>query len=170
VLGQVTRAGYRPVLVLDDTEKFVSPGVDGKLDASSIENLYHHGVRVLGELPVDLVVAMHPRFAAVDRVSEVIERLEMPRIDVPELPADVDEPALSQILRRRMQRDGVDVELETVIERAAIEELQVLYHDRDRDLRSVLKVAHAAAGHALGRGATTIRPRDVRAVVAASAV
>lgn len=170
VLGQVTRAGYRPVLVLDDTEKFVSPGVNGKIDASSVENLYHHGVRVLGELPVDLVVAMHPRFAAVDRVTEVIERLGMPRIDVPELPADVDEPALSQILRRRMQRDGVGVELESVIERAAIEELQVLYHDRDRDLRSVLKVAHAAAGHAIDRGAATIHPRDVRAVVAASAI
>jgi hypothetical protein len=168
VLGQVIRAGYRPALVIDDTEKFVSPGVDGKIDVGSVENLYHHGVRVLGELPVDLVVAMHPRFADVDRVTEVIERLAMPRIDVPELPADVDEPVLSQILRRRMQREGVEVGLETVIERAAVEELQVLYHDRDRNLRSVLKVAHAAAGHALGRGATTIRPRDVRAVVAAS--
>lgn len=169
VLTQVSEAGYRPVLVLDDTEKFVSPGADGKLDARSVENLYHHGVRVLGELPVDLVVAMHPRFAAVDRVTEVIERLGMPRIDVPELPADVDEPALSEILRRRMQRDHVDAELAAVIERAAIEELQVLYHDRDRDLRSVLKVAHAAAGHALDRDAPTIQPRDIRAVVATAA-
>ncbi len=166
VLAQVDRAGYRPVLVLDDTEKFVSPGADGKLDESSVENLYHHGVRILGELPVDLVVAMHPRFEAVDRVRDVIERLGMPRIDVPELPADSDEPALAAIFERRIQRDDVEVALETVIERAAIEELQVLYHDRDSDLRSVLRVAHTAAGHALDRGAGRIQPRDIRAVVA----
>jgi hypothetical protein len=43
VLEQVHRAGYRPVLVLDDTEKFVSPGLDGKLDEDSVENLYYHG-------------------------------------------------------------------------------------------------------------------------------
>jgi len=147
-------------------EKFVSPGPDGKLDETSVENLYHNGVRVLGELDVDLVVAMHPRFETVDRVTEVIERLAMPRIDVPELPADADDPALARILERRMQRDGVDAALETVIDRAAVEELQVLYHERDRDLRSVLKLAHGAAAHALGRGSDRIEARDIRAVVA----
>jgi len=166
VLTQVINAGYRPVLVLDDTEKFVSPGPDGKVDETSVENLYHNGVRVLGELDIDLVVAMHPRFETVDRVTEVIERLAMPRIDVPELPADADDPALARILERRMQRDGVDAALETVIDRAAVEELQVLYHERDRDLRSVLKLAHGAAAHALGRGSARIEARDIRAVVA----
>lgn len=166
VLSHVVEAGYRPVLILDDTEKFVSPAPDGKLDEASVENLYHHGVRVLGELPVDLIVAMHPRFEAVDRVREVIERLGMPRIDVPELPADADEPALTRILERRLQRDGIDAALETVIDRAAIEELQVLYHERDRDMRSVLKLAHSVAAHAIGRGSTVIEARDIRAVVA----
>jgi len=165
VLTQVIEAGYRPVLVLDDTEKFVSPGPDGKLDETSVENLYHHGVRILGELPIDLVVAMHPRFGAVDRVTEVVERLGMPRIDVPELPADADEPALGLILERRMQRDGIDAALETVIDRGAVEELQVLYHERYCDLRSVLKLAHGAAAHALGRGSARIEARDIRAVV-----
>lgn len=45
VLRKVSDSGYRPVLVLDDTEKFVSPGSQGKLDEESVENLYHHGVR-----------------------------------------------------------------------------------------------------------------------------
>lgn len=168
VLTQISGAGYRPVLVLDDTEKFVSPGSGGKLDEASVENLYHHGVRVLGELNVDLVVAMHPRFEEVARVAEVVERLGMPRIDVPELPADADDPALARILERRMQRDGIDGALETVIERGAVDELQVLYHERDRDLRSVLKLAHDATGHALGREASAVAARDVRAVVATS--
>jgi len=166
ILQQVHAAGYRPVLVLDDTEKFVSPGAEGKLDETSVEHLYHHGVRVLGELEVDLVVAMHPRFEDVDRVSEVVQRLGMARIDVPSLPADADAPALGRILERRMQRDDIEGNLDGVIERAAIEELQVLYHERDRDLRSVLKLAHAAAGHAVDRGVQRIEARDVREVVA----
>lgn len=169
VLGQVVAAGYRPVLVIDDTEKFVGPGPDGRLDEVSVEHLYHHGVRALGELPVDLVVAMHPRFEDVPRVREVIERLAMARIGVAELPADAEAPALARILERRIERDGLDTRLDAVIDPVAVEELQVLYHERDRDLRSVLKLAHAAAGHALDRGAATIAARDVRAVVARAA-
>jgi len=166
ILHKVSHSGYRPVLVLDDTEKFVSPGSEGKIDEESVENLYHHGVRVLGELPVDLVVAMHPRFEGVDRVREVIDRIGMPRIDVPELPPAADEPALGIILHRRMQRDGVDAELSAVIDHEAVEDLQVLYHDRDRDLRSVLRLAHQAVEHALERGAEKVSARDVREVVA----
>lgn len=165
VLEHVRNAGYRPVLVLDDTEKFVSPGPDGTLDEHSIENLYHHGVRALGELPVDLVVAMHPRFEAVARVTEVVERLAMSRIDVPELPAEADDPPLSLILERRMERDGIAASLDSVIERSAVEELQVLYHERDCNLRSVLRLAHSAAGLALARGSAVVMARDVRAVV-----
>lgn len=165
VLAHVSRAGYRPVLVLDDTEKFVSPGPHGTIDEQSVENLYHHGVRVLGELQVDLVVAMHPRFEEVDRVREVIDRLVMPRLEVPELPADAEEPALRRILARRMERDGLNDDLDDVVDHDGVEDLQVLYHERDRDLRSVLRLAHLAAEHALARDATTITARDVREVV-----
>jgi hypothetical protein len=61
-----------------------------------------------------------------------------------------------------MERDGFADGLETIIERAAIDDLQVLYHERDHDLRSVLKLSHAAGAHALGRNATVITARDVR--------
>lgn len=169
VIRQVREAGYRPALVLDDTEKFVSPGPDGELDVNSIDNLYHHGVRSLGELDVDLIVATHPRFEEVGRVREVSERLAMERIDVPELPADSDDPALRRILERRLERSEVDGELDSLIAPGAIEELQVLYHDRNRDMRSVLKIAHDAARHAVDRAADMIEPRDVRTVVARSA-
>jgi len=168
VLDTVRAAGYRPVLVLDDTEKFVSPGPDGEVDAASVENLYHHGVRVLGEFRVDLVVAMHPRFETVNRVAEVIERLSMPRIDVPELPAGGERPALRRILERRMQRDGIGGTLDEVISPAAVEELQLLYHERDQDLRSVLKLAQRAADSALNRGSSAIEGLDIRTVVARS--
>ncbi|HEY1833725.1 MAG TPA: hypothetical protein VGG08_04750 [Solirubrobacteraceae bacterium] len=166
ILGQVRGAGFRPVLVLDDTEKFVSPGPEGAVDRTSVENLYHHGVRVLGEMQLDLVVAMHPRFEDVERVTEVVQRLGLRRINVPNLPADADAPALSRILERRMERDGIQDDLDNVIELAAIEDLQVLYHERDQDLRSVLTLAHSAARRALLRGGTRIEAKDVRTVVA----
>ena len=166
VLHRVSESGYRPVLVVDDTEKFVSPGIDGKVDERSIENLYHHGVRALCEMPVDLVVAVHPRFEAVDRVREVIDRIGMPKIEVPQLPPGADEPGLRHILLRRMRSDGLDGELASVIEHGAVEDLQVLYHDRDSNLRSVLRVAHEAAENALRRGSPVIAARDVREVVA----
>lgn len=64
--------------------------------------------------------------------------------------------------RARHGTRGFADDLETIIERAAIDDLQVPYHERDHDLRSVLKLAHAAAAHALGRNATVITARDVR--------
>jgi hypothetical protein len=51
-------------------------------------------------------------------------------------------------------------------ERAAVDDLQVLYHEREQDLRSVLKLAHAACARALARGATLVAARDVRSVLA----
>jgi len=167
VLAQVCAASYRPVLVLDDTEKFVSPGANGTIETASVANLYHHGVRVLGELDLDLVIATHPRFEEVDHVREVCDRLAIPRVAVPELPADSETPGLTRILKRRLERGNVVVELDTVISPAAVEELQVLYHERDCDLRSVLKTAHDAAGAAINRQAEAIEARDVRHAVAA---
>jgi hypothetical protein len=68
-----------------------------------------------------------------------------------------------------MRRDGIDEPIHEVVELAAIEELKVLYHERERDLRSVLKLARVAAIHALQRRATLIEAREVRAVVAGMA-
>jgi molybdopterin-guanine dinucleotide biosynthesis protein len=71
-------------------------------------------------------------------------------------------------LIRRMERRGIHAELESVIEPEAVADLQLLYHERDRDLRSVLQVAQRAAEHAVARGSDCLEPRDVRAVVAGS--
>jgi hypothetical protein len=170
VLRLVGDAGYRPVLVLDDTEKFVSPRHEGTIDEESIGNLYHHGVRSLAELPVDLIVAMHPRFEEVTRVKEVTERFGIPQIDVLQLPAGEDEPVLGRILERRIESDGLGVKLYSLIERAAVEDLQVLYHERESNLRSVLRLAHDAAGRALQTESGVVLARHVREVVAQASV
>lgn len=153
----------------DDTEKFVAPGSDGELDGGSVENLYHHGVRTLGEFELDLVIAMHPRFEEVPHVREVSDRLGISRISVPELSPDREPVAITKILERRLERGGIEVELMEVIAEEAVGDLQLLYHERDSDLRSVLKIAHAAVEHALNRGSGMLEARDVRTAVAAAA-
>jgi Cdc6-like AAA superfamily ATPase len=166
VIRIVAEGGYRPVLVLDDTEKFVAPGPDGELDTDSVANLYHHGVRVLGEFNLDLVIAMHPRFEEAPHVQEVGERLGIARIEVPQLVPDREPAPVEKILERRLQRGGVGVQLSEVITSEAIGDLQLLYHERESNLRSALKIAHAAVEHALSRNSGVLEARDMRSAVA----
>lgn len=166
VVRMVAEGGYRPVLVLDDTEKFVAPGQDGELDGDSIANLYHQGVRVLGDFELDLVIAMHPRFEEVSHVREVSERLAIDQIAVPQLAPDSEPVGIEKILQRRLERGGVEGDLHEVISPEAVGDLQLLYHERESDLRSALKIAHAAIEHALSRGSGMLEARDIRAVVA----
>lgn len=163
----VADGGYRPVLVLDDTEKFVAPGPASELDAASVANLYHHGIRILGEFELDLVIAMHPRFEEAPHVQEVSDRLGIARIEVPQLAPDQEPAAIEKILERRLERGGIEVGLSDVITAEAVGDLQLLYHERESDLRSVLKIAHAAVEHALSRGSEVLEARDVRSAVAA---
>jgi type II secretory pathway predicted ATPase ExeA len=166
VLATVIQAGHRPVLVLDDTEKFVTAGGDEGVDAEAISNLYNHGVRALAELAVDLVIAAHPRFEQIGQVAEVTGRFAIERIDCPQLPPESEPAALAEILARRLEHGGVTADLETVIEPAAVAALQVVYHDRDSNLRAALTAAHEAVDHALMRGAATVEARDVRSILA----
>jgi GTPase SAR1 family protein len=159
---RITReSNYRPVLVLDDTEKFVAPGDDGHLDVSSIANLYDHGVRALADFDIDLVIATHPRFDEVPKVIEVCDRIGPERIEVPRIDPDLEAVPMAKILERRLVRGNVEAPLKDVIEPEAIGALTTLYHDRGSDLRSVLRVAHGAADRALDRGVNRIAVRDV---------
>ena len=161
ILRVVAESGYRPVLVLDDTEKFVAPGVDGALDVDSVEALYHHGVRVLAEFDVDLVVATHPRFDAVEKVAEVCARIGPERVEVPRILPDREAAPMAAILTRRLERGGVEAPIENVIDAEAVSALTTLYHDRKSDLRSVLRIAHGAVERALARDSLRIQARDV---------
>jgi Cdc6-like AAA superfamily ATPase len=161
ILRVIRESNYRPVLVLDDTEKFVAPGEDGRLDAGSIANLYDHGVRALADFDVDLVIATHPRFDEVQKVIEVCDRIGPERIEVPRIDPDLEAAPMGKILERRLIRGNVEAPLGEVIEPEAIGALTTLYHDRGSDLRSVLRVAHGAADRALDRGVNRIEVRDV---------
>jgi Cdc6-like AAA superfamily ATPase len=156
---------YRPVIVIDDTEHFVN-AADGRVDRVSVRNLYHHAIRALAELDqLDIIVAVHPAYEDVDAVIEVSERFAFRRVEVPALAVDRDEPAIAAILQRRLDRNGLRVRAEDVVDAGALAQLAGAYFLGGHDLRTVLNVADAAASAAHREGAARIAPRHVQPVL-----
>ena len=107
---------YRPVIVIDDTEHFVN-AADGRIDRVSVRNLYHHAIRPSPELDqLDIIVAVHPAYEDVDAVIQVLQRFAFRRVEVPALAVDRDEPAIAAILQRRLDRNGLRVKAEPVVD------------------------------------------------------
>jgi len=161
VLGLVAEE-HRPLILIDDTERFVAPG-SGEIDEASVSNLYHHCVRSLAEIgDVDLVIAVHPAYRDIAVVDEVAERYRFVDIHVAELPASSDDPAIRAILQRRLDRAGIDGAVDDVVEPAALAQLTSLYFLNGHDLREVLNLAHDAARAASAAPADRIAIRHVQ--------
>src|SRR5919112_2028496 len=64
VVARIVNAGYRPLVVIDDTDRFARLGSDGQPQIASIHNLLTNAVQVLCEVepPLDVIVAVHPRY------------------------------------------------------------------------------------------------------------
>ncbi|HEX8121274.1 MAG TPA: hypothetical protein VF549_08420 [Solirubrobacteraceae bacterium] len=164
VLKEVSK-GYRPLIVIDDTEHFVS-GVDGKLDVETVTNLYDHAIRALAGFAVDVIVAMHPHYQQVAAVTDVIERFGFLSIPVAALPAPAsDTSALEAILQRRIDRHAIGARVGDVVSAQALAQLSALYFTSAHNLRTVLNVADEAAVVAAAAGATTIGPQHVQPIL-----
>lgn len=152
IVGLIRQEGYRPVVVIDDTEKWAP--ADGQLDEDAIAGLYHHGIRALHDLvDIDIVVATHPRFDEVPRAREVAALIGMDTIAVDELETDANDPPLAKILKRRLTQARIAADLHTLIDPGAVIQLQTLYHlNGIHNLRKTLQITHQAASDALARG------------------
>ena len=159
---KLVSAEYRPVLVIDDTEHFVRQGEDG-VDADSVRNLFHNGIRALAELErIDLVIASHPRYDEVEAVGEVTSRFGFRRVDVATLSPESENPGLGSILQRRLDRHGVDANVAEVIAADVVSQLETVYFLREHDLRQVLDLAAQAAGVAAAEDAQQIERRHLQ--------
>lgn len=148
LIDQVTAASLerRLVVVLDDTDKFAALGPNGAIDTSSISNLFHHGVGFLLELPVSIVVAVHPAYRNVPALREVLARGSFVDIDVPHLPSDVSPPPLAMIIDRRLRVAGHDASASSLFHPEALAQLQATYFEaKRRNLRTVLHLCEASA-------------------------
>lgn len=165
VLTVVSRE-HRPVIVIDDTEHFVRPGPEGEVDAESVANLFDHAIRTLADLrQVDLVVATHPRYEAVDAVREVTGRFDFTRIDVPTLRADREDPGLTGILQKRLERHHVAASVADVVAPETVSQLETVYFLNGHDLRQVLDLAARAATVAHRDGAPRIERRHLQPLI-----
>jgi Cdc6-like AAA superfamily ATPase len=152
----------RPILVIDDTERFVAPA-SGAVERETVRNLFHHAIRSVAEVEqLDLIVAVHPRYRDVEAVIDVTERYGFAEIHVPELPAAADEPGLARILQRRLDRNEIDGTVAAVVEPEALAQIASVYFINGHDLREVLDLAQRAARAALDDGAGRIAPRHVQ--------
>jgi hypothetical protein len=165
VLHEVAR-GYRPVIIIDDTDHFAASGPDGKLDVEAISNLYHHGVRTLAEFDeLDVIVAIQPRFQRVEHVTDVERRYNFEAIHTATLAADKDEITLWLVLDRRLRNANIDATVEELVHPQALAELQGVYFTVSHDFRRVLECADEAAQLAVAEKADQIAPRHVQHVL-----
>lgn len=159
ILKVMRDQGARPVVVIDDTDRFVDPpGEDGP--SATVDFLFANAVRLLSELGVDFVVAVHPRFAGTDGYEQARARLLRTRVEIPPLPYD-DRGPLDAILAGHLRAHGIDVPVRGLVSDGALDVLYGVYYADGRDLREVLRVTEGAAAHAVAARRPRVEAADV---------
>lgn len=163
VLALIAAHDLQPVLVLDDTDKWLqAPWMP---DAAEVRaGFFGRVVRLLGEeLSVAAVVAVHTSYLADPAYRAAGGFLET-TIEVPALPSAA---ALGAVLARRAELAG-EPRLGRVIEPDAVEAVHAHYRrGRSPDLRRrVLFVVHTALAHACDAGASRIEASHVDLAIA----
>ena len=155
VLEIVSAEGLRPVLVFDDTDRWLRNG-----GTKLVESFFGEGVRWMLELPAALVVAAHPHYFETTPRDRLLQYLDT-RITIPQLPTTA---AIDAILRRRIERyAGVtDPDLPEVIAPDASAAILGVYREAG-SLRRALQVCHTALHEALSDGAPRLTARHIQA-------
>ncbi len=159
ILGTVADGHLVPVIVFDDTDRWLSYE-----SVELVARFFAEGVRWLLELPAALVVAVHPRYFETTSPAELLGYLDT-RIDIPSLESA---SAVDAILRRRIETivGTSDTSLTEVLASGASAAVLAVYRESG-SLRRALQVCHTALHDALSDGAQMISARHV--VAAASA-
>ncbi|MBA2517713.1 MAG: hypothetical protein H0V22_10450 [Solirubrobacterales bacterium] len=164
ILKVMRAEGARPVVVIDDTDRFVDPpGEDGL--SPTVDFLFVNAVRLLSELAVDFVVAVHPRFAGTDGYEQARTRLLRTRVEIPPLLYGGRNP-LNAILAGHLRSHGIPEPVSGLVGDGALDVLYGVYFAEGRDLREVLRVTERAAAHAVGQRRPLVEAADVAWVLA----
>lgn len=167
VLGRISREGLAPVIVFDDTGRWL-PGVGYEDPTRNVEAFFGRVVRWIGDLGFAVVVAVHAAyFTDVAPRAQLLDALDTP-IDVPRLP---DETALQAVLKRRLAHACVDSDyaaatLQDVFDDDAVAALYGRYVDDHLTVRGVVKPAHLAMIEAADAGLSRISAAAVNAALA----
>ena len=160
ILATIRAHDLQPVLVLDDTDKWLSRP-DPQVAAQRREGFFGNVVRILAEeLAAAAVIAVHPTYLD-DETFKHARGFIGTRVDVPALP---DLEALRTVLIHRSRfalappETAAPAEADHLIDDDALELLFSHYQASDHsDLRSrVLLVVHAAVTMAVDDGLNTV--------------
>lgn len=166
VLAAVAGQGLIPVLVFDDTDRWID-GVGFEHPTRTVDGFFRRVLRWVSELDCALVVAVHRGYLAPSGArAHLLEALDTP-VDLPPLP-DLD--ALARIVRRRItvafeDSDAATPALHTVM---SLEALATAFEDYRRSgLRRAIGHIHLALLDACAIGTETItRPHLASAISA----
>jgi hypothetical protein len=156
IITALHAAGRRPLVVIDDTEKFALTA-GGVIDEEALVGLVAHAIPMLADLGVDVLVATHPRFgecAAYERSrTKWLKRAVIPPLS---LQVDGGLP-LGTIIDRHLTTSGVQSSWREIFEPTVLHQLQTLYFVNDRNLRTVLDCAQAAIDIGAADGAPLVK-------------
>ena len=161
IIALIRDEGARPVVVIDDTDKFADP-VRDEVDADGVDKLFGNGIPLLGELRLDFVVAVHPRFAGVGRYDAVAQKHLSTRVEIPWL--SLTREPIRAVLAKHMRASGLNDDLDALITDVALAALWGAYSGQ-RDLRYTLDIAQRAARHADDRRSALIDAEDIDAAL-----
>lgn len=165
VISSIVKAGYRPLVVIDDTDRFARPAADGTLQADSIADLFTNGVQALCEIEpvIDVIVAVHPRYQDVPTYTAISARLGFEVLETPRLPVEdsTGPPPLETLLKRRLAQHGIAEGITAAFDLGALYALEAVYVERSESVREVLRVAEDACLVAHADGARQLTAQHV---------
>jgi hypothetical protein len=163
VITSIEDAGLHPVLVFDDTDRWIS-GKGIERPEKVVESFFGRVVRWVADLGCGLVVAVHNSYLEGPSRAELLEPFDTP-IEVPLLPHAA---AATKVLERRLAIATTGSEFagatsSDVFEDGAIERLFEMYAESGSRLRWLIRTVHMALTESCDAGDDLITVASIEA-------
>ena len=147
----------RPVVVIDDTEKYALTET-GDVNEQALTGLAKHAIPLLGDLNIDLLVATHPAFAN-SKAMQLTRGKWLKQSEIPTLAMKQEShPPLAEIIDKHLRAQGIEGAWADVFHPTVIHQLQSTYLATKRSLRRVLALAQSAAEKAHANRSEIVQP------------
>lgn len=155
VLESIAGDGLQPVLVFDDTDRWLTNG-----GPTSVRRFFGEGLRWLLELPAGILAAVHPTYFDTAPQAELLQYLDT-QITLPHLRHA---GAIDAIFTRRIEQyaDLERPDLHSVIAPDALSAIHDVYSEAE-SLRRAIHVCHTAVHDAIDAGDSVLTARHVMA-------
>ena len=163
VLSSIEEAGLKPVLVFDDTDRWISgKGIDSP--EKVVESFFGRVVRWVADLGCGLVVAVHDTYFEQTPRGQLLEPFDT-EVDVPALSGA---ESVERIINQRLaiaaaESEFSEVAATDVLESGAIEKLFEMYTESGQRLRWLVRTLHMALTESCDAGDECITIASVTA-------